>query len=84
MNAWLWAGIVLTGGGLAPALLLAARGNPVDRLVGLELAASVATLTMLVLTVAFGQSSYLIVPLVFVLLACAGTLVFTRLLAPPS
>lgn len=83
MNAFLWIGIVLAAGGLAPALLLAARGSAAERLVGLELAAAVATLGMVVLTVAFGQSSYLIVPLVFVLLAFAGTLVYTRLLAPP-
>lgn len=84
MTAWLWVGIVLAAGGLAPGLLLASRGSAVERLVGLELTAAVATVEMLVLTVAFGQSSYLIVPLVFVLLAFAGTLVFTRLMAPPS
>ncbi len=35
---------------------------------------------MLALCQAFNQSSYLIVPLVLVLLSFAGTLVFTRLL----
>jgi multisubunit Na+/H+ antiporter MnhF subunit len=54
----------------------------VDRLVGLALASSVGTLTLLVAIQGDGQSSYLIVPLVLVLLSFAGTLVYTRLLGP--
>lgn len=65
---------------LAPAVLLASRGEPADRLVGLELFASVATLFMLVLAQVEHQSFYLAVPLVLVPLSFAGTLVFTRLL----
>jgi multisubunit Na+/H+ antiporter MnhF subunit len=38
-------------------------------------------LLLVALSVVTGQSSYLIVPLALVLLAYAGTLVFTRLLA---
>lgn len=81
MNAWLVAGLVLTLL-LAPALLLASRGDPMERLVGMELAGAVLVLDLLVLSQAFAQSSYLIVPLVLVLLSFAGTLVFTRLLGP--
>jgi multicomponent Na+:H+ antiporter subunit F len=40
----------------------------------------VGALALLVLVQGDGQSSYLIVPFVLVLLAFAGTLVFTRLL----
>jgi multisubunit Na+/H+ antiporter MnhF subunit len=83
MNAFGWAAVVCTAAALAPALLLGSRGDPMDRLVGLELAGAVVTLDMLMLTIAFAQSSYLIVPFVLVLLSFAGTLVFTRLLAPP-
>jgi multisubunit Na+/H+ antiporter MnhF subunit len=82
VSVWYVAGLVLMAGGLGPALLLGSRGSPVDRLVGLELATSVTVLTMLTLTQSFGQSSYLIVPLVLVVLALTGTLVFTRLLGP--
>lgn len=67
---------------LAPALGLASRGAPVDRLVGLEIVGSVVTLAMLVLAQVTRQSYYLSVPLVLVPLSLAGTLVFTRLLAP--
>lgn len=80
MNGWELTAAALMVGGLVPAVLLAARGDAVDRLVGLELAGSVAVLLLLVIAQAAGQPSYLIVPLVLALLGFAGTLVFTRLL----
>jgi multisubunit Na+/H+ antiporter MnhF subunit len=80
MNGWDVAGAVLLVGGMVPALVLVTRGTAVDRLVGLELASSVSALTLLVLVQGQGQPSYLVVPFVLVLLAFAGTLVFTRLL----
>lgn len=82
MNPWLLGSIVLLAGGLTPALWLGSRGSPVDRLVGLELGGAVATLVLLGFAQAVGQSTYLIVPLVLVLVSFAGTLVYTRLLAP--
>ncbi|MFI9383399.1 monovalent cation/H+ antiporter complex subunit F [Kutzneria sp. NPDC052558] len=82
MNGWEIAALALLVGGLAPALLLVARGGAVDRLVGMALASSVGTLTLLVAIQGDGQSSYLIVPLTLVLLSFAGTLVYTRLLRP--
>lgn len=84
MNMWLAATAVLMAGGLAPALVLGSRDSPVHRLVGLELTTAVVTLTMLLLSQAVQQSSYLIVPLVLVLVSFAGTLVYTRLLGPPA
>lgn len=82
MIVWYVAGLALLAGGLLPAAWLAARGGPAERLVGLELAAAVTALLLLVLAQAGGQSSLLIVPLVLVVLSFAGTLVFTRLLGP--
>lgn len=82
MNGWEIAALALMVGGVAPALVLVARGGPVDRLIGLELGASVTALTLMVAIQGDGQSSYLIVPLVLVLLSFAGTLVYTRLLGP--
>ena len=67
-------------GALAPPLLLVSRGTPAERLVGLELVGSLATLFLLVLAADQKQSYYLSVPLVLVPLSLAGTLVFTRLL----
>lgn len=80
MTGWLVAAAILVAGGLVPALSLASRGDPVQRLVGLELGAAVTVLTLLCLAQAYGPSSALILPLVLVVLAFAGTLVFTRLL----
>lgn len=80
MNAWLLAAVVLMVGGLGPALWLGARGDEVDRLVGLELGSALTVLVLFLLVQATGQSALLIVPLVLVLLSFAGTLVFTRLL----
>lgn len=71
----------LVVGGLGPALLLASLGEPVERLVGLELVGAVGILFMLVLAQATGVSFLLAVPLVLAPLSFAGTLVFTRLLA---
>ncbi|MFI6452722.1 monovalent cation/H+ antiporter complex subunit F [Streptosporangium amethystogenes] len=80
MNIWLASALALMVGGLGPALWIGARGEPIDRLVGLDLAAALCTLCLLLLAQGFGQSSYLIAPLVLAMLSFAGTLVFTRLL----
>jgi multisubunit Na+/H+ antiporter MnhF subunit len=83
MSGYLVCCLVLTGA-LAPALFLAARGDPVDRLVGLELVGALVTVLMLVLAQVQHQSYYLAVPLMLVPLSLAGTLVFTRLLDVPD
>ncbi|MCU1488803.1 MAG: hypothetical protein JWM85_208 [Acidimicrobiaceae bacterium] len=71
--------LVLLVGGLAPALALACRGEPIARLVGVELVTSVLVFAFLILS-QLGNAYELVVPLVLVPLAFAGTLVFTRLL----
>jgi multicomponent Na+:H+ antiporter subunit F len=77
---WLGAALGLIVGALAPALWLGVRGGPLDRLVGLQLAGSVLTPALLLLTFGYGQTGYLIVPLVLAVLSFAGILVFLRLL----
>jgi multisubunit Na+/H+ antiporter MnhF subunit len=84
MNPWLVGDIVLVGIGLPVAVWIGARGNPIDRLVGLEFAGVIATLALMAFAQVMLQASYLIVPTVAVVLSFAGTLVFTRLLAPRS
>ncbi|GHD90907.1 monovalent cation/H+ antiporter complex subunit F [Streptomyces naganishii] len=84
MNAWLIGALALLAGAFAPAALLTARGEPTDRLIGLEIGGVVVVLFLLLLIQGLGQPSYLIVPLVTVLVSFAGTLVFTRLLAPTA
>lgn len=82
MTLWIAVSAALLVGGMGPALWIGSSGDGPDRLVGLELAGAVAVLTTLCLSVAFGQSSYLIVPLTLSVLSFTGTLVFTRLLGP--
>jgi multisubunit Na+/H+ antiporter MnhF subunit len=72
---------VLMLGGLLPALILAATGRSVDRLIGLVLASSVIAVIMLLMGQISGQSYELVVPLVLVALSVVGTLVFTRLIS---
>lgn len=80
MTWWVIAAGALMIGGLVPAMILAGRGPAAHRLLGLEMAGASGVLVLMVLCQAMNQSSYLIVPLVLVLLSFAGTLVFTRLL----
>ena len=80
MTGYLICAAVLIIGGIGPALLLSARGDATDRLVGLELTSSIVVLTMVVLAQVTQLSYYLAVPLVLAPLSFAGTLVFTRLL----
>jgi multisubunit Na+/H+ antiporter MnhF subunit len=79
---WLIAGTVVLLGGVAPALWLTSRGDPVERLFGVEVGGACVVLALLLLSRGFEQPQYLIVPLVAVVLSFAGTLVFTRLLQP--
>ncbi|KQV17481.1 MULTISPECIES: monovalent cation/H+ antiporter complex subunit F [unclassified Kitasatospora] len=81
MNAWLLAGVVLSGAGLAPCMWVSARGAPHLRLVGVNLAGTLVAVAFLVLAQGFGRSSYQDLALVLGVLAPAGTLVFTRFLA---
>jgi multicomponent Na+:H+ antiporter subunit F len=80
VTAWTIAAGVLLVVAAGPGLLLAARGGALLRLAGLQVVTACVVLLFVVLSVASGQSSLLIVPLVLVLLSFAGTLVFTRLL----
>ncbi len=82
MNLWLAAGLALMVAGLGPAVYLGARGDALHRLIGLELSSTLTVLILLLLASGFGQSSYLIAPLVLAVLSFAGILVFTRLLEP--
>ena len=81
MNAYTICLIALLVGGLLPTLAIASRGEPIHRLIGLELVSAVIVLVLILFSqLAQGQSYDLILPLVLVPLSFAGTLVFTRLL----
>jgi multisubunit Na+/H+ antiporter MnhF subunit len=82
MSIWLACCIALGAGAALPAVLLAMRGDPVARLIGLQQLATVTTLALLLLAQAVNQPSYLVVPLTLSLLGFAGALVFARLAVP--
>lgn len=82
MNIWLIAVVVIAVAGLLPGLYRGATGTGAQRLVGLQFTTAAALMITIALSMAAGQSSYLIVPVVLALLSAAGLLVFTRLLAP--
>lgn len=82
MNIWLVAVLVIAVAGLLPGLHRGAMGTGIQRLVGLQLTAAAALMIIIALSMAAGQSSYLIVAVVLALLSAAGLLVFTRLLTP--
>ncbi|MET8545430.1 monovalent cation/H+ antiporter complex subunit F [Kitasatospora sp. NPDC004799] len=81
MNAWLLAAAVLAVGGIGPCLLLGLSGGPRRRLAGLNLAAVVTSVVLLLLAQGYGRPSYTDLALDLAVLAPAGTLVFTRFLA---
>ncbi|MFF2144764.1 monovalent cation/H+ antiporter complex subunit F [Kitasatospora sp. NPDC058190] len=81
MNAWLLAAALLAAGGIGPCLLLGLRGAPQQRLAALNLAATVTSVVLLLLAQGFSRTSYTDLALDLAVLAPAGTLVFTRLLA---
>ncbi len=83
MSAWVLGAVILLIGAVLPAGWLASRGGALDRLVGVEMGSAAVTLELILFSQAVGQPSYLIVPLVLALVSFAGTLVYTRLLAPP-
>ncbi|HWF71528.1 MAG TPA: hypothetical protein VG187_18555 [Mycobacterium sp.] len=74
------AALVLLVGAFAPGMWMASRGQPQQRLVGLEFATIAAAMALAALAVAWQQSFVLIVPLVLVVVTLPGTLVYTRLL----
>lgn len=80
MNVWLGAACALLVAGVGPALVLAATGDAIQRLIGMQLGTVIAVPVLLLFAQGVNRPDYLIVPTVLVLLSFAGTLVFTRLL----
>ncbi|CAM5420399.1 monovalent cation/H+ antiporter complex subunit F [Leifsonia shinshuensis] len=76
-------GVLIVAGPLV-GLVLAARGEAVGRLVGLQLAGVTTVMILVAVSVGDGQTSYLIVPLTLAVLLTTGTLVFTRLIRQRS
>lgn len=79
MNAFLVAATVLIAA-LAPLLVVASVRRPIDGLVALEAVGAIGTLTLLCLSVGFGQPTFFTVPIIAAVASWIGCLVFARFL----
>lgn len=72
--------VVLLLGAFVPSMWMTARGEPAQRLVGMEFASVAATWAVATLAVTWQEGFVLIIPLVLVSVTLPGTLVYIRLL----
>jgi multisubunit Na+/H+ antiporter MnhF subunit len=79
MNPWLLAAAALLLC-LLPCGFMAARGDPLDRLIGLELGGVLVVLVLLLLAEGFSRSSFADLALTVALLSFPSGLAVTRLL----
>ena len=79
MNVWLWGATALLVG-IVPCGWTAMRATRVDALVSLELAGTVSTLALVLLSEGFNRASYMGVPLALAFLSIVGSLLIARFL----
>lgn len=79
MNVWLVSAIVLLFA-LVPCGVSTFRGDTVERLVGLEMASMIVTLTLVLLAEGFHRTNMFDLALTLALLSFGGGLVFVRFL----
>ncbi len=79
MNVWLLAATVLLFG-MIPCGIVAFRGSPIDRLIGLEMAGVIESLLLILLAQGVNNPNFYDLALALALLAFGGGLVFARFL----
>ncbi len=79
MNVWLVAATVLLFG-MIPCGIVAFRGSPIDRLIGLEMAGVIESLLLILLAQGMNNPNFYDLALALALLAVGGGLVFARFL----
>ena len=79
MNAWLWGATALLAG-TVPCGWLTVRASRVDALVGLQVAATVSTLALVLLAEGFHRGTYMGVALVSAFVPFVGILLIARFL----
>jgi multicomponent Na+:H+ antiporter subunit F len=73
-----WVVLVLVVAAAGPCLVAVCRGEPGERLVGLQSLSITLTVVLVLLAVGQDRPSYLDVPLILALVSLAGSLVFAR------
>jgi multisubunit Na+/H+ antiporter MnhF subunit len=76
-NVWLAAAAAVAAA-LAPCADMCLRGSPERRLVGMEMTSVLITLTMVLLSIGFGRSILMDIPLALAIMGFGGGLVFAR------
>jgi multicomponent Na+:H+ antiporter subunit F len=79
MNVWLWGATALLLG-IVPCGWTAMRASRVDALVALELAGTVSTLVLVLLSEGFDRASYMGVPVALAFMSLVGSLLIARLI----
>lgn len=79
MTIWMLATVALLPAFAVP-IFGACRGNAAERFVAVQLATSLASLVLMLMTFAFDQSSFVDLPLTLALLTLPGTLVIALFL----
>ena len=79
MNVWLWGATALLVG-IVPCGWTAIRATRADALVALEVAGTVSTLALVLMSEGFHRASYMSVPLVLAFLGIVGSLLIARFL----
>jgi multisubunit Na+/H+ antiporter MnhF subunit len=74
LNAWLLGSLALLPALAVPVFIACQSGSTATRLVAVQLATSLATLILILMTFAFDQGSFIDLPLALALLALPGTL----------
>lgn len=79
MNLFVMAGLAVSAA-LVPCADLSLRGSPERRLVGLEMTGTIVIIGMALLTVGFGRSPFIDLPLTLAIMSFGGGLVYARFL----
>jgi multicomponent Na+:H+ antiporter subunit F len=79
VNVWLIGATVLACA-LLPCLYVCLRAPLLDAIVGLQLAGTITTLVLVLLSEGFHRSSFFNLPIALAALSFVGTMVFVRLL----
>jgi multisubunit Na+/H+ antiporter MnhF subunit len=80
VNVWL-IGATIVLAGIAPCAFVVVRAGLLDALMALELVATLATLSLVLIAEGLHRSSYFGVPLVLAFLTFVGGLIYVRFLA---
>lgn len=78
-NPWLVAGAAVAAT-LVPCAAMSLWGTPERRLVGMEMASVQVVIAMVLLTVGFGRTIFIDLPLALAIMSFGGGLVFARFL----